>query len=264
MAEIDLAQAREFATASELKVIEAATEPSLAKMSGSDLKKHVAQARKLRDKWNDLATRQRREAQKSQGSRATDDAGRSRAKADLFGEVLTRFETRLEQTAGSQDASAAPKKKRVTKKHRVAAHQEERAAVRKALSETAEDINRARASRKSAAAGSAKKKAAKKAAAKKPATVKKAAAKKAATAKKKSTKKPVSAPDATGKAPGKKAPTKKRPPKFAPSGGISGRQPGAKASAKQTRVDVSGLTNRTRGHVSARTKRDQGRRDAKG
>lgn len=38
----------------------------------------------------------------------------------------------------------------------------------------------------------------------------------------------------------------------------------AKVKAKAARVKTSGLTSRVRGHVSARTRRDQAKRDAKG
>ena len=64
-----------------------------------------------------------------------------------------------------------------------------------------------------------------------------------------------------------KAKTMSPPPAAAPDAitePARGRQRLAKTAAKQARVKQAGLDSRFRGHVSARGKRGQGRRDSRG
>src|SRR5690606_36367487 len=91
MSRINVSKARELCTAAELRLVEASAPKSLAKLDEAELKKNVERARKLRDKWRDQATRQRREVQQAQAARTTDKTARSQEKTQLFAEVLTRF-----------------------------------------------------------------------------------------------------------------------------------------------------------------------------
>ncbi len=262
MATITLSQAKRLCTAKEMEVVEASQKKNLENLSAKELRAKRSRARQLRDKWRDQATSQRREAQQAQGARDVDDAERSQQKQQLFSEVLERFEKQLSKLDGDQvnrrgkAGGGSPSKQVRAQEHRAA-----RAKVREELSEKQELLaaqstatpRKAAAKKKKAATG-ATKSAVKKTAKKAPATkaAKKAAAKAKAAVK-------------------KKLPTKKKsnsggtaiPP--AEAGLLGSRTPwqqlAAETAAKKTRVRESGLTSRVRGHVSARTRRSQGRRD---
>jgi hypothetical protein len=276
MATIGLSRARALCSPSELQVVKAASKKALVSHSAAALKKHVARARKLSDKWRDLAARQRREAQKAQGSRGTDKAARSQEKADLFGEVLTRLEAQQARQPGGSAKPAAqgtsgsggPNKSARTQEHRST-----RAQVRRKLG--ARPAKRNAPAAKPSADADAPVSTAKKAVKKK--TAKKTASRKAAqsaatgpktatagrgkkTAKKKTVKTTAKKRSAAAAVPAPS--TAKRKTASSPLGG--GSQKAAEAAAKRKRVKASGLDTRIRGHVSARGKRAQGRRDARG
>ena len=122
MAEINLSRAKQLCNASELKVVRASGKQSLPKLSEAQLKKAIGQARKLRDKWRDLATRQRRETQRQQNARTTDENARSGEKEELFSQVLARFETQLAKIAGSATAPSGAPASKTPKKKRNQAH----------------------------------------------------------------------------------------------------------------------------------------------
>jgi hypothetical protein len=233
---IPAAKLKEILTSDEAALVKASRGPSLAKLSAAELKKHATLARKHYDKWLALGREQSRAKGKKVGF--GESAANTKLKTEAFGDALKAFESQLAQTGGVP----APKKKPLTKKKRNAGHRATRMEVRDEIKEFKLEL-------KEPARKAAKKKAAKKAAPKKVA------------------KKPAeSAAPPTKKV--KKA-KKKTPPKTAPAGnpGLGfdkGKARSAKTAAKQSRLDRSGVTSRVRGHVSARGKRAQGRRDSRG
>ena len=85
----------------ELGVVMGSRPDAIETLSADQLKKNVASARRLRDKWRDLATEQRRETQQAQKSRVTDKNARSGEKAALFAHVLKRYEDQLKRVEAS-------------------------------------------------------------------------------------------------------------------------------------------------------------------
>lgn len=234
---VPAAKIKEICTAEEAKLVRASRKPELEKLSAAELKKHAAVARKLYDKWLALGREQSRAKSKKVGF--GESPANTKLKTEAFGDALKAFEGQL----AKQPGTAAPKKKAVTKKKRNAGHRSDRFDVRMELREVKESL-------KEPARKAAKKKA-----------VKKAAAKKAATKK--------AAEPVLAEAPVKKKAVKKKAPKTAPVGnpGLNfdkGKARQARTAAKQSRLDRSGVNSRVRGHVSARGKRSQGRRDSKG
>jgi hypothetical protein len=274
MADTLMSKARELCTASELGLVAASRPTQLARLSQPELKRKIFRARTLRDKWRDLATRQRRGAQSRQAARVTDKNARSGEKHVLFAEVLARFEAQWEKVssgaagggAGKGDAASRPPKQKRAKIHRraraeVRAGMEEERARRAARSAPpARKVAAAPASAAGEAASDASAPAAKprkKKPARRPA---KKASKTAAQAAAKSGKKV--------KASGKKAKKKpSRPPATAevesPLNTSRGKQLAAVTAAKRDRLKRSGVQSRIRGHVSARGKRSQSRRDSR-
>jgi hypothetical protein len=289
MATINFVQARKICTPDELQIVEATRRETLTDLGVADLKKHITLARRLRNKWRDLATSQRRRSQAAQNARVTQENQRSQQKAELFDEVLNRLEKQL---AGLADkAQAAPSKKpansKTPKQVRATEHRAQRAEVRKKLEEKRDRMTKAKtaASREAVSADPASstpaadqtpavpsgdqpaqtpekkavkagKKAAKKAA-------KPTAAKPAKAAKKKpARRKPAAKPSISAMPASKTSPAAAKPDLGTASPKAS-KQVRVKAAAKKARVQASGMTTRIRGHVSARGKRSQSRRDSR-
>jgi len=267
MATINYAQARKICSPEELQIVEATRRDALAKLGAAELKKHVTLARRLRNKWRDLATRQRRRTQSEQSARVTEENKRSGQKAELFDEVLSRLESQAASlAAASKDPpTKEPAAGKVTKQARSAGHRSQRAEVRKKLQDQRASLTSAKpraaepaVSPESPAAAPAAAppagKAAKTSAEKATKTARPAAPKAKRAAKKKP-----AASASVGKA---------TPPVAQPKTGAASptdtQQVRVKAAAKKARIQASGLTTRTRGHVSARGKRSQSRRDARG
>jgi hypothetical protein len=205
MADALLAKARELCTAAELRLVRSSGQPALGKLGEAQLKKNVALARKLRDKWRDVTTRQRRRVQGKRGAREADKDTRSRRKSELFTEVLARFESQLGRVTASRaaDAPTRPVAKSPTKKKRVRGHRRVRSATREQLGE---QVKERRAAQKRA--------------------------------------------------------TQALPPKSSTGPDRYGSK-GAATAANRARFKTSGLDTRIRGHVSARGRRVQARRDAR-
>lgn len=270
MARITVAEARKICTPAELGLLLACRPKQLERLSQEQLKTNVDSARRLRDKWRDLATEQRRQTQRKQQARVTEANARSREKAALFAHALAKFDAQLKKVAADGGpGKSAPVVKKTVKSQRTTAHREERAAVRDSLKAARREINAASADAKPPAKKKTAKKAVKKAAKKPPvaaaakSALKKAPAKKAsspkkaAPVKKKGVKK--AAPAATK--PAKKA--AKAPQKAGLVAADPRQQRSAGAAAKKSRLKAGGLLARIRGHVSARGRRAQGKRDAR-
>ncbi len=269
---------KQLLTAAELKLVESSRQPMLAKLSEAKLKKQIALTRKARDKWRNQSTRQRREVQRAQGSRVTDAAARSASKEEILTKALDALQDRLDKI-GSGTASPgtqAPAPKAPSKENRAKGHRATRADVRASLED-----ERAKLAAASEAASATKKKVAKKSTVTQSKVSKSKVSKK--TAKKAVKKKPAQRA-AKKKVARKKVAARNKPSvttvnttavsdnklELATNKPVSRLnlnsrdQQSSKTKAKKARIEQSGLTTRTRGHVSARGKRAQGRRDRKG
>lgn len=131
---ISMSKAKALCNANELSLVAASGRSQLGALSASQLRQKVARSRKLRDKWRDQAQRQRRESQTKQGARQTSASARSAEKAQLFAEVLERFEKRLAKVGG--ESTTANKTKSPSRKTRSAGHRADRAVVREELDQT--------------------------------------------------------------------------------------------------------------------------------
>jgi hypothetical protein len=215
MASISLPAAQKLCTASEFRIVKAARRPQIQSLDLAEVKKLIVEARRLRDKWRDLATQQRRKTQQDRGARTTDQHARSRQKVDVFADALARLQAQAKRLASSAESKTADSK---------AADSHEKVAP--------------------APSRPAKKSPAKEEAAKE----------KTAVVAQKRGPRPIEASERTGS-------------KFrltATAGLTESGSQSAKLAAKQARVAESGLTTRTRGHISAQGRRAQSRRDSKG
>ena len=273
MTPIDFSQARQLCSPDELRLVEASRRGTLGKLDAATLNKTITQVRRLRDKWRDVSTRQVRRSQGQAGARVSDENQRSQQKAELFQHVLVRLEAQRERLAASPAAApSAPAGRKPAKPLRAQEHRAKRAGVKGQLQQkaaklnqkaiqaagptrhttapsspaaaAAKDAGQATASKQKAGAGT--KKAASKKAAKKLASLKK----KLPARKKAAVQQPPAAAESTR-------------PAVPASPLKSARQLRAATAAKQARIQASGLNTRTRGHVSARGKRNQARRDAR-
>ena len=252
MAQINLTNAKKLCTAAEFRVVQASNPSQVNQFSADALKKHTVEARRLRDKWRDLAHRQLRQVRQSKGVRSADDSNRTAKKAELFAKVLARFEG---ARPGTEKTTSAAKP---TKASRSAGHRQTRASVREALSEQTSAL-RAKSKTKSSQAfararASAKKERIDAVKGTSALTEKQGSSVPPvpATGRKKNARKPSSSVSTSSIAGPQKA-----LPRF-------GKQLAAKTAAKKSRIERSGLTTRIRGHVSARGRRAQGRRDSRG
>jgi hypothetical protein len=217
--------------ASESRLVEASRGTALKNASAGELKRYIARARALRDKWRDVYEEQRRGTQKARTSRATTANRRSREKSEVFAEALARLEGRLEKlhaagetAAGGRSAAGKPRSTRARQ------HRQERSRTRRTLADHV-------AERESAEAWSAR-------ASLPPMQTRRSVKKKTAKGKKK-----------TG-ARGKNAEAHRT----AARSKVNPRDQSRSPTARQ-RVRTSSPASRIRGHVTGRNKRVQARRD---
>jgi hypothetical protein len=108
------AQAKEICTKPELELVEASFRPAITSLTVSRLRSKVDRARKLQDKFRELAQKQNRETKETQPGRQRGGANqRTERKARLFEETRDRFEKRLaevEAREGAEDGSGAARK----------------------------------------------------------------------------------------------------------------------------------------------------------
>ncbi len=92
---IDFSAAQRLCTESELRLLQASAEERLSRLTLGELRRHITEARRLRDRWQEESTRQRRPI--DPGSHRIDRVSpvRSRQKADLFAAAVSRFEAQL-------------------------------------------------------------------------------------------------------------------------------------------------------------------------
>lgn len=239
---IPLSRVKSLCTQTELALVQASRAPQLNRLSLPEARELATRARRMFDKAQGLGRQQGRQ----QAKRGVGQPGTATAiKEQIFRDALDALERQVQtlQESGAT-AAAAPAAKKKVKSQRTAQHRASRATVRKGLSELKEELAESAAARrpqpaaKSAAAPAA------------PASV--AAETSAAAPARRPGKQP-----AAGKSSSKRG-------LGAPAGGRAAdarKQLKANTAAKKTRISMSGLTTRVRGHVSARGKRSQARRD---
>jgi hypothetical protein len=230
MTQIRSRQARQLCTVNEFDLFRQSQPPLLRKLTPAQLRAKVSRSRKLRDKYRDLAHRQRREArgkQQPRGTRASQGNERTIQKVDLFSQMMGRFEDRLKalETAAkkeSKKSSTAKKKKTGGARKKTAKPKTSSARVRAEKDDIPEK-----------------------------------AAEAAAKPKKSSR-----AKTATRSIMEMLAAT---PPPRELKGRAARRKSKSRTSDSPTRKDIweSGASKKIKGHVSGATKRAQGRRDAK-
>jgi hypothetical protein len=243
MAQINLSKARDLCTAPELRLVEASRPQAIRNLTEAQLKSKVARARALRDKWHDVFTRQRRQAQRDRRARAVAASDRSRQKSELFGDVLARFEAQLEKGAAAAGGSATPAGARPSREKRGRQHRRTRSRVRKHLAEllSAWESEGGSVARASTPAATGK-------------TRTPASQERSRTG----TEKSEAAPGTKGAK--KKAAKPKRARMEMPAGGAVGKRR-AQPVTKRDRILARGPSMRIRGHALARGRRAQARRD---
>ena len=128
---INMKEARTLCSSSELQLVHSATQTEIVKLTPARLRAKIDRARKLRNKFRDLARQQRRESRgksKPRSSRPAQGNEATKRKEEIFAEAIAAFEARLAKLAGAQRKKAGKKtarkagaakkvtKKKVTKK----------------------------------------------------------------------------------------------------------------------------------------------------
>jgi hypothetical protein len=240
---IAASKVKAICSAAEVKLVRASRKGEIEKLSHAEVKRLAAQAKKLADKWHSLGRSQSRSRNRKVGFGEAD--ANTQLKGQIFREALDAFQAKLaqpEKSAGGSGKLAAKK----SKKDRAAEHRATRAAVRKGMTAVEDLLDESAQPKKKLA------KATKPAAPPQP----KPAARQ-------------SAPVETAPA---KSVTKQRPPlkplpptKRTPQAPVDPlKQQAAIAAAKQSRIARSGRSTRMAGHVTARVRKAQARRDSKG
>jgi hypothetical protein len=253
---VNVARARQLCTEPELRLVQASRPETIGELTETQLKSKIARARALRDKWQDVATRQRRDVQRKQKTRAVTPRDRSEEKSTLFAAVLARFQAQLDEGASATVAPGAGSHARPSKEKRGRQHRRTRSRVKQDLAEhlSARESERARRQRPAS-----------RYAASKPERGTPQAPEQAATTGRppaRSAKKAPKEKATSGR--GKKQPAAPRKTRAgAPLDGRAGKHP-AQPVAKRDRILATGPARRTRGHALARGQRSQARRDRRG
>lgn len=107
--------ARKLTTQSEWTLLEASYPSRVRELTPARLRQKITRARKLQDKYRDLARQQRGEARGKRRVKGTSPAegnANTRAKQELFSDALSRFEAQLARVeAKAAKAGAAGKRK---------------------------------------------------------------------------------------------------------------------------------------------------------
>jgi len=294
---LSLDEVRLLCTKAEYALVAESRTPAIEQLTAMKLKTNAANARKLVDKWQKLARGQSRDESRKTGE--PDLASKTYTKHQVMHEALEAYQARLAVAATTATVEASAKK--LTPRERTASARVARQAARTELQGVKKTVNKVAKARSIQAAKKAApvkatpvkaapvKAAPVKAAPVKAAPVKatpvkatpvkaaavKASTKKAPAAKSEAVKKTLvkTAAKRTAKraevaasAPALAAP--KKVVKTTAKPGIVAPTPAAKAqlaaSAKSNRVKLSNRSSNIAGHVSAKGKRAQAKRDSKG
>lgn len=276
---LSLDEVRALCTKSELELVAGSRSPAIEKLSVVQLKKNVANVRKLTEKWQKLSRGQSRNESQNSGEPNLDS--RSYTKHQLFQETLASYEAQLAkattpatEASGSQPPSPQATSKKPTAKQRNASAKVSRQAVKKELNSVKKGLNKAATATVAPAAAAKVVKTTAKVApaspsAKSKAVVSKPAAK-AAAAKKtlvKSADKRAKKRATLASSSPIPAPAKKKVAKVTVKSGIVVPTAAAQAElagrAKANRRKLSNLSSNIAGHISGAGKRRQAKRDAK-
>jgi len=289
---LSLDEVRLLCTKAEYSLVAESRTPAIEQLTAMKLKTNTANARKLVDKWQKLARGQSRDESRKTGE--PDLASKTYTKHQVMHEALEAYQARLAVAATTATVEASAKK--LTPRERTASARVARQSARTELQGVKKTVNKVAKARSIQAAKKAApvkatpvkatpvKAAPVKAAPVKAAPVKatpvkaaavKASTKKAPAAKSEAVKKTLvkTAAKRTAKraevaasAPALAAP--KKVVKTTAKPGIVAPTPAAKAqlaaSAKSNRVKLSNRSSNIAGHVSAKGKRAQAKRDSKG
>lgn len=294
---LSLDEVRLLCTKAEYALVAESRTPAIEQLTAMKLKTNTANARKLVDKWQKLSRGQSRDESRKTGE--PDLASKTYTKHQVMHEALEAYQARLAVAATTATVEASAKK--LTPRERTASARVARQSARTELQGVKKTVNKVakarsiQAAKKAAPVKATPVKAAPvkaapvkatpvKAAPAKAAPVKatpvKAAAVKASTKKapaakseavkktlvKTAAKRTAKRAEVAGSAPALAAP--KKVVKTTAKPGIVAPTPAAKAqlaaSAKSNRVKLSNRSSNIAGHVSAKGKRAQAKRDSKG
>ena len=294
---LSLDEVRLLCTKAEYALVAESRTPAIEQLTAMKLKTNTANARKLVDKWQKLARGQSRDESRKTGE--PDLASKTYTKHQVMHEALEAYQARLAVAATTATVEASAKK--LTPRERTASARVARQSARTELQGVKKTVNKVakarsiQAAKKAAPVKATPVKAAPvkaapvkappvKAAPAKAAPVKatpvktaavKASTKKAPAAKSEAVKKTLvktaakrtaKRAEVAGSAPALAAP--KKVVKTTAKPGIVAPTPAAKAqlaaSAKSNRVKLSNRSSNIAGHVSAKGKRAQAKRDSKG
>jgi hypothetical protein len=283
---LSLDEVRLLCTKAEYALVAESRTPAIEQLTAMKLKTNTANARKLVDKWQKLARGQSRDESRKTGE--PDLASKTYTKHQVMHEALEAYQARLAVAATTASVEASAKK--LTPRERTASARVARQSARTELQGVKKTVNKVakarsiQAAKKAAPVKAAPAKPAVKAAPAKATPVKAAAVK--ATAVKATTKKAPAAKseavkktlvktaakrtakraEVAGSSPALAAP--KKVVKTTAKPGIVAATPAVKAqlaaSAKSSRVKLSNRSSNIAGHVSAKGKRAQAKRDSKG
>jgi len=156
---ISASKVRSLCTASEYNLFKWSGARMSKTLTPSQLKQKIERARKLRDKYRDLAKQQRGEARgkrKPTGTRPAAGNDRTKEKAELFAEVLDRLQSALKAAGSATSATKKQAKKKASKKSTASTTKKKTPAKKTATGRTKSSA-RSKASKKSATATATRK-----------------------------------------------------------------------------------------------------------
>ncbi|MBX3364749.1 MAG: hypothetical protein KF866_08300 [Phycisphaeraceae bacterium] len=261
---VSISRAKTLCTAPEFALVSASSATAVKAMSADRLRDKIARARKLRDKYRDLAERQRRESrgkQSPRGKRPSQSNEATQTKQQIFAEAMERFQTaltRLEGASASPNAKATtPAKPKASKKR---AKRRSARAETKAIVESIDASKTPVSGRRRAGKGALSRKA-------KSGHARAAATDDSAVTSSPATKKPSRRRSVAELTPGKTPPTALHrnavtPRLAAEKTSLQVRDKASVGKRKADRVQASG-TPRIGGHIKASGRRNQAKRDSR-
>lgn len=135
---VSRAQAKEICTKPEFELVEASFRPAVTELTPARLRSKAQRARRLQDKYRDLAERQNRGTKETQPGRPRSRANqRTERKARLFAETRERFEKRLAQVEAKGGGQTTGKSGRARSARATAETRRERRQVKQDLGNAA-------------------------------------------------------------------------------------------------------------------------------
>ncbi len=113
------ATARKLLSSAEFELFEASRRDGICLLSAAELKRKVERTRRLRDKYRDLYKRQRLAMRDMTGTKRGNTGAanaRTREKAEIFQELLTRFQVRYDRATAVPKRSAKGAARKTVKK----------------------------------------------------------------------------------------------------------------------------------------------------